>query len=89
MISGIAEITALIMPSIICGITSTIAAMMSGRAVTSEVRSCIPASIICGIALMRKSTIPVIICGRASMRIGSESKIPCASSVISCKAASK
>ena len=87
--SGIAEITALIIPSIICGITSTIAAMMSGRAVTSAVSSCIPASIICGIAPMRKSTIPVIICGRASIRTGSESKMPCASPTISCKAASR
>ena len=88
MISGIAEITALIIPSIICGITSTIAAIISGKAVTSEVRSCIPASIICGIAPMRKSTIPVIICG-ASMSTGRASRIPCASPVISCKAASK
>jgi len=48
--SGTALIIAVIMPSIICGIASTIAVMISGSAPISAVNNCIPASTIWGIA---------------------------------------
>ena len=87
--SGIAFSTALIMPSMIFGIASTIAIMISGKAVTSEVRSWMPVSMICGMESSKKVMMPLMISGRAAINTGIASRSPCASPVISCKAASR
>ena len=63
--------------------------MISGSAETSEVNSCIPALMICGIAPTINSTIAVIIAGRAAIRTGMAFKSPWASPVMSCNAASR
>ena len=81
--------TALMMPSMIFGIASTIFVIICGSAFTSEVSSLIPASMISGMESRRKSTIAKIISGSASISTGSASRRPCTSPSISCKAASR
>ena len=76
-------------PSMICGIAATMAVMISGSAEIREVSSCIPASMIWGIAPTINSTSAVMMAGKAAIRTGIASKSPCASPKISCRAASR
>ena len=63
-------------PSIIWGRTATMVSRISGRAETSEVKSCIPALMIWGIAPTINSTIAVMMAGRAAIRTGMAFKSP-------------
>ena len=65
-----------------------IAAIIVGKASTKLVSSSIPASIICGIASSKKSTIEMIIYGSDSIKTGIAVIIPSASPFINFKAAS-
>ena len=63
----------------ICGIAATMAVIISGSAETSEVNSCIPALMICGMAPTINSTIAVMMAGRAAIRTGMAFSSPWAS----------
>ena len=83
MICGMEFKTAVMIPSMICGMAATMAVMISGRAATSEVRSWMPVSMICGIEFSRNVTMPLMISGRAAMSTGRALRIPCARPVTS------
>ena len=89
MICGMEFNTAVMIPSMICGMAATMAVMMSGRAATSEVRSWMPVSMIWGMEFSRKVTIPLMISGKAAMSTGRALRMPWASPVTSCRAASR
>ena len=50
--------------------------MMTGRASTSAIRSSMPASMICGTAEIRNSTMELMTSGSASISTGSAARMP-------------
>lgn len=87
-ISGKWSRSVVIVDSMICGNTSHIVVMISGRASTSDVKRVIPVSIICGIASRSDVTRLSMSVGSASSNTGIASITPCASPVMSWRAAS-